>query len=322
MLPELLKAELDERLDRVSRAELARRSQRISELYRNGSGSAAAIRDELDVLAYAIARMPATFAAVRHTLRRTCDHAAGFAPASLLDLGAGPGGSAIAALGQFPGITTTTLVESHPVFRSFAAAMVRACAHNAEIVPGDLGRDGTKLPDADLVLASYVLVEVPEASVPGVAVRAFAATKGLLLLVEPGTPDGFKRIRMARDMLIALGGSVVAPCPGSVPCPMIGNDWCHFSVRVQRSREHKLLKQADVPFEDERYAYVAVAKDAAATGATPATARVLQEPDVGRGTISLRLCTSAGVNGERIARRDPARFKAARRLKWGDAYGE
>lgn len=322
MLPQLLKAALDERLEGVSRAELARRSHRISDLYRNGAGSAVAIRDELDVLAYATARMPATFASVTHALQRTCDHLASFAPSSLLDLGAGPGSSAVAALSQFSGITTTTLVEAHRVFRGFAAGLLKACGCDARILPRDLGRNGAALPSADLVLASYVLVEMPEADVPQIVTRAFTATNGLLLLVEPGTPVGFERVRLARDTLVALGGRVVAPCPGNVPCPMTCDDWCHFSVRVQRSREHKLLKQADVPFEDERYAYLAVTKDAAITGLAPATARVLQEPYAGRGAISLRLCTSSGLKDERIARRDRTRFKVASKLKWGDVYGE
>ncbi len=320
MLPAPLKDALDRRLDGVSRSELARRSQRISELYRSGSGSTAAIRDELDVLAYAIARMPATMAAVTHALRRTFEHAAGFAPASLLDLGAGPGGSAIGALDQCPSIIRTTLVESHPAFRTFAAAMFRACNNDAHILPVDLVQDRAKLPDADLVLASYVLVEIPEAHIADIATRAFAPTTGLLLLVEPGTPEGFKRIRLARDVLIAHGGRVIAPCPGSMSCPMTGGDWCHFSVRVQRSREHKLVKRADVPFEDERFCYIAVAKGASSTWNAPASSRILREPHAGSGGVSLQLCTTAGVGETLIARRDQPRFKAARKLKWGDAY--
>ena len=37
---------------------------------------------------------------------------------------------------------------------------------------------------------------------------------------------------------------------------MAGDDWCHFSQRLARSRDHMLLKDASVPFEDERYSYV------------------------------------------------------------------
>jgi hypothetical protein len=42
---------------------------------------------------------------------------------------------------------------------------------------------------------------------------------------------------------------------------MSGNDWCHFSQRLPRSRDHMLLKDADVPFEDERYSYVVVTRE-------------------------------------------------------------
>ena len=47
---------------------------------------------------------------------------------------------------------------------------------------------------------------------------------------------------------------------------MMGDDWCHFSVRLPRSREHMHAKRAKVPFEDERFAYLAVSRMGAVTG--------------------------------------------------------
>ena len=52
-------------------------------------------------------------------------------------------------------------------------------------------------------------------------------------------------------------------------------DWCHFSERLQRSRDHMIAKGARVPFEDERYAYVAVSR---VPVVHPASARIIKPP--------------------------------------------
>ena len=66
-LPAELKAALDARLHGLSRSDAAARAASISQTYRDGGGSGA-IRSEADALAYALARMPATYAAVTASL--------------------------------------------------------------------------------------------------------------------------------------------------------------------------------------------------------------------------------------------------------------
>jgi ribosomal protein RSM22 (predicted rRNA methylase) len=89
-LPAELKAALDARLQGLSRSDTAERAALISRTYRDG-GNSGAIRSEADALAYALARMPATYAAVIASLNALREIAPDFAPASLLDVGAGPG---------------------------------------------------------------------------------------------------------------------------------------------------------------------------------------------------------------------------------------
>src|SRR3954453_10491460 len=62
-LPAELKAALESRLHGLSLSETARRANTISQTYRAGGGSGD-IRSDADALAYALARMPATYAAV------------------------------------------------------------------------------------------------------------------------------------------------------------------------------------------------------------------------------------------------------------------
>jgi hypothetical protein len=86
-LPAELKAALEARLQGVSRNEVAARAALISKTYRDGGGSGA-IASEADALAYALARMPATYATVTASLNALVGIAPDFAPKILLDIGA------------------------------------------------------------------------------------------------------------------------------------------------------------------------------------------------------------------------------------------
>src|SRR5258706_9463965 len=89
-LPTELKAALDARLQGLSRNDAAERAPLISQTYRDGGGSGA-IRAAADALAYALARIPAAYAAVSTSLNALREIRPDFAPASLLDVGAEPG---------------------------------------------------------------------------------------------------------------------------------------------------------------------------------------------------------------------------------------
>ena len=96
----------------------------------------------------------------------------------------------------------------------------------------------------------------------------------MLIIVEPGTPTGWTRILRMRDLLIAAGAHIIAPCPHAFACPLAPPDWCHFAQRVERSKLHRETKQAESPFEDEKFIYLAVSRIA---GRQPA-GRVIARP--------------------------------------------
>src|ERR1044072_2515438 len=100
-LPAELKAALDGKLRGFSRSDAAGRAATISNTYRGG-GHSGAVRSEADALAYALARMPATYAAVTASLNALVEITPDFAPTSLLDIRAGPGTAAWAAVEAFP----------------------------------------------------------------------------------------------------------------------------------------------------------------------------------------------------------------------------
>jgi ribosomal protein RSM22 (predicted rRNA methylase) len=143
-------------------------------------------------------------------------------------------------------------------------------------------------------------------------------TRDTLLIVEPGTPPGYARIIALRAQLLANGAHVLAPCPHDDTCPLVAPDWCHFAQRLPRSRDHMLMKDADVPFEDEKFSYVALSRVQPGKRA----ARVLAQPHVGKAAVEAKLCTISGVTQASIPRRDKAAYAGARRWRWGDAVDE
>ncbi len=322
ILPDPLRAGLAHLLEGVSRTTLGQHAARISEGYRKGATSSATVRSSDDALAYAVARMPATYAATHMALQRLRAQRPEFEPRTLLDLGAGPGSATFAALDIWPTIERVVAVESNPHFRGLAGELRQASGHaftaTFETVAADITQRTSAWESADLVVQSYVLVEIAADQAVTLARRAYTSANQAAVLVEPGTPAGFARIRGARDAVTAAGAHVAAPCPGPVPCPMAGIDWCHFSVRLPRLRDHKLLKDADAPFEDERFSYLAVTRGPA----SPAGARILAEPIAERGGIALKLCTRTGLATHVIAKRDRDAFKRARKARWGDAWGD
>jgi ribosomal protein RSM22 (predicted rRNA methylase) len=315
-LPAELKAALDAKLQGLSRNEAAGRAARISQTYRDG-GNSRAIKSQTDALAYALARMPATYAAVAASLNALCEIRPDFAPKSLLDAGAGPGTASWAAAEAFSSLTSFALLDDNSALRALALDLVRGSARLGH-VNYDKGEARALLAQsepADLVVASYVIGELDESAQIDLAASLWSKTRDTLLVVEPGTPAGYQRVLALRRQLIAAGAHVAAPCPHDNPCPLSAPHWCHFTQRLPRSRAHMHMKGAEVPFEDEKFAYVALTR----AQVIMHPARVLAQPVVGKAEITAKLCTAKGVVMTKIPHRVKADYARARRWRWGDA---
>ena len=144
---------------------------------------------------------------------------------------------------------------------------------------------------ADLVVASYMIGEIGDAERGALLELMWTKTRDTLLIVEPGTPAGYGRIIALREQLIASGAHVAAPCPHDGQCPLHAPDWCHFTQRLPRSRAHKQVKEAELPFEDEKFSYVALTREPVA----PRPTRVLAQPVVSKVEVTAKLCTSDGL---------------------------
>jgi ribosomal protein RSM22 (predicted rRNA methylase) len=294
----------------------------LTSVYRapgNGDPPEAAMRlaDPAVVGAYAAARMPATFAAAVAAHRATAPRVPGFEPRSHLDVGAGTGATTWAVRAIWPTVRSSILFEREvaaiDLGRGLAGDDTDGWAwRRIDVVTADL-------PTADVVTAGYLLGEVAGTDRDAVVAKLWAATGGLLVLVEPGSRAGYERILAARGLLIAAGAQVVAPCPGNERCPVAGSPttWCHFVARLDRSPLHRRAKDASRSWEDEPFAYVAAARPSVLADPRPRV--VLGRPRRRPGVVELRVCNDGRVDRVVVSRRSGPEYRAATAVTWGDA---
>lgn len=242
-LPAELKAALDGKLQGFSRSDAARRSSQISSTYRAGGGSGT-IKSEADALAYALARMPATYAAVAASLNALTAIVPDLAPEILLDVGAGPGTASWAAAEAFPSLQDFTLLDANATLSRLALELAGDSARLADCryLSGDAGTNLAEVPPADIVIASYVIGELAESDQRALTEAMWAKARHALVVIEPGTPAGYARILALRQHLITAGAYVAAPCPHESlvrsprPTGAISPNACRARRRTGRSR--------------------------------------------------------------------------------------
>jgi ribosomal protein RSM22 (predicted rRNA methylase) len=319
-IPMELRAALNAALQGIPRGPLTERAERISSLYRTYADSSITVRDQTDALAYAITRSPATYGTVHNVLTRLRERSPSFSPQTALDLGSGTGAASWAITEAFPQITSITQADQNQPLLTLGRTLSRhassAALRNAAQTTTDLARNLPENP-ADLVVLSYVLAELPPEQAQSLFVAAWGLCTGALVLVEPGTPTGFGQILSARFILGGGGAHILAPCAHQRVCPILAPDWCHFAQRIERSRDHRILKSADLPYEDEKFSYLIFVREPHFTPATES--RILARPQKARTSITLKLChPDSTANLVTISRRDKPSYIRAKKMEWGD----
>lgn len=330
-----LRAALDALVDGLPPKQASAAVDRLIGHYRGATPTHAPIlRDRSDVVAYAAYRMPATFEAVAAALRALAARVPGWSPEAHLDLGGGTGAAVWAAQAvwgdgpQARAVRTTTVLDwseaALALGRDLAERSGSGAPGAAEWRRQRLSAEAP-LPTGSLVTVSYVLNELAENDRESVAEAAVRAARGAAVFVEPGTPDGYARIMEVRDRLVAAGLTVLAPCPHDGRCPIErGRDWCHFAARVSRSSLHRRVKGGSLPYEDEKFSYVAAVTPALLGEAgfpVPAPSRIVRKPQIRKGQVLLDLCTrDDGLRRTTVSKRHGPGYRAARDAAWGDAW--
>jgi ribosomal protein RSM22 (predicted rRNA methylase) len=319
-MPDRLQIAIEEAVAGSEHSALRRASAEISVAYKNGDFTAPILRSSVHRSAYTLVRMPATYAANVHALRNLQSSVPGFAPRTVLDLGSGPGTSAWAAAEVFPSIETFTLLERDPglveLGRSLAGRSESTSLRRAEWRSCDLV-NSTTLPKADLILISYALGELENKNRLKVVERAWMAAQQALVVIEPGTKKGFEIVLGVRTQLLGMDAQLAAPCPHMNQCPMAAaGDWCHFAQRIERSSEHRRLKDGALGYEDEKFSYVAGSR----MPVSSPRARVVRHPGIFSGYVKLELCSGPSLERQTVTRSQGKSYKEARHARWGDGW--
>ncbi|CEL98183.1 unnamed protein product [Vitrella brassicaformis CCMP3155] len=90
---------------------------------------------------------------------------------------------------------------------------------------------------------------------------------GCMVVIEPGTPTGFRFIHGVREIFIKELGDkkfhFVAPCPHEGMCPLAvtGKDWCHFSQRLHKIPHYIYNKGYRCNnIDDEKFSFLVIRK--------------------------------------------------------------
>jgi len=313
-LPDALVRAIAAEASRLPREALIHAAQSLSSSYRRTAGVLPLRLSDAERVAYAAMRLPATYAAVSVALSELDRVCAMSDFKRCLDVGAGPGTASLCAHALLPDAAFVQL-ERDAGWSALAQKLSDAVGLKASRSVTDAGAASA---DAhDLVIGAYVLNEVPEHKLDASVRALWAATSSALVIVEPGTPLGFGVVRRVREICLELGGHAAAPCTHNAPCPMTRDDWCHRAVRVERSALHRALKFAELGFEDEKFSYVAMTREAPLRAAP---SRIVRKPMRGKGHLHLDLCSQDGLARTTIARSDGALYKAARDAEWGELW--
>ncbi|HEX9050005.1 MAG TPA: small ribosomal subunit Rsm22 family protein, partial [Anaeromyxobacter sp.] len=233
-------------------------------------------------------------------------------PRTVLDLGSGPGPMAFAALDA----GAAEVVAADRSARALATA--RRLAADAGEPLGtrewnpSQGRPLAELAPGrrfDLVTMGHVVNELfpgPEADARRAALLeealALVAPGGSLLVVEPALRDTSRALLRVRDLLVARGVAVRAPCLFRGPCPALvrETDWCHAERAIEPPPlVAQLGKAAGLRKEAVKMSYLVLAPGGEAWPAPPAgrVFRIVSEPLPSKGRLRYMGCGPEGRVG-------------------------
>lgn len=289
-------------------------AQTMSKNYREKTkGHNPFVQTENDAWLYSAFRMPATFASVGSALEQMIALYQK-TPATLLDVGAGTGAATLACHEIFPDIKTVCL-EKETTMMTVGKTLTQnlpATWKQFDIVKENLKEH------AELVISSYMLNELSESERKQTLKKLWNATDEILLIVEPGTQTDFKNMLSIRNEMLSLGANLIAPCPHAQTCPMAADGYCNFSVRIARTKMQMNLKDATVPYEDEKFTYLAFSKQKI----SPAKSRIIRHPIIKPKMISLTLCAQNGIRPITVTKAQKEAYHKAKKVGIGSPWDD
>lgn len=316
-IPEGLKDSINRLLSENKASNIIESAQTISNRYRKNDGKGKRLlTNESEAVSYVISRMPATYAAVYLAFKQILANY-NEKMTSLLDVGAGTG-TGTWAVNEIENMSQITCLEREKSMSNIGKKLMKNTAlDNVQWKSYNILQDEIA-EKADIVLTSYMINELPEQKRENAVLKLWQATNKLMVVIEPGTPEGFKNILNIRNLIKEQGGYIVAPCCCNGECPIKENDWCAFYARVARSSIHRQAKGGNLGYEDEKFSYIAFSKmPVEITGE-----RILRHPQINSGFVKVKLCTADGIQEKTYSKKDGEIYKKIKKLDAGEKIYE
>ena len=289
-----LPVEISEKLQNKA-ASLRDDYQKLSENYRERKGEQLSLSQ---AFAYAVGRLPATCSVIDFVLSKFVLKYENFS--SILDVGAG--------CGALPIVLKDSNVHYEAIEKS--REMIQVFQHllgeNFTIHRNDFSNFSTES-KYEAVFASYSVNEFSDKE--SALRKMFELSSRYIFIIEPGTPIGYKNILLAKNIAQDFGAHSILPC-ASEKCTLQDGDWCHFFVRVHRAKNHMLIKNGNLPFEDEKFCFAIFSKN---ENDISNNNTIVKRPIKRSGHMIFDVCTSNGVCRKTVPNR-----KLKEKFDWGD----
>lgn len=313
-LPKEILEKIEEISSKLNKKDLSEDFNKISKRYMSEKDGKVLLNKDNEAIAYSIARMPATFSAVSNAYSHVIE-IMGKDFKTMTDIGTGTG-SATMAISSFQDFDKITCIEREESMIKIAKTLFEASNNELLKNVNWIKQDIKDLKDdlkSDLVVASYVLNEVSAENLNKFLDLLWSITNKALLIVDPGTPEDYKRMMKIKKYLIEKGAYIVAPCTSPEECEL-KNDWCNFTCRVERTKLHKDIKNGGAPYEDEKFTYLVFTRNKYGLP----NARIIRHPTIKPNLITLRLCENGEVVDRTYTKKDKDIYKKIKKLKAGD----
>lgn len=282
------------------------------------------ISTSIDVFAYLGLRSAATYAQISGALLQVQESMPLWHPASLLDIGSGPGTAVWAAKTLWPSIATATCIDQDEKFIAIGKELLEKSELPIHVdwkqqdVRTSLGNT-TQL--YDLVIIANVLNELDPEETRTLVINALSRCKGVLIVIEPGTPLGYTIVQ-ATAKSIAGKNTLIAPYIGN---SFVKSDdyWIHFPQRfirpafLKRIRQH--MRDSELmasDWEEAKYSFVAVGKT---TSEEKFWGRCIGSIKKQKGFLEVPILTKDKIVYAKVLKRHKEQYNFAKELKWGQA---
>ena len=230
-------------------------------------------------------------------------------PRAALDLGSGPGPVAFAAIDA--GAAEVTAADRSKAALELASKLAMEAGEALAVRQWDpLTRRGLPEGQFDLIALGHVLNELFGADVQAPSRRAALVEEalgrvkrgGTVVILEPALRETSRALLRVRDLLVARGYAVRAPCLFRGPCPALvkETDWCHAERPWQMPRiVEEIARAAQLHKEALKMSYLALAPKGEAWREPPPGRlfRIVSEPLEGKGRQRYMGCGPEGRVG-------------------------